>query len=59
MTNEMKLLQARKLIYEVIQSVIYHADPDCVILFAHKDSINLSFHDGDLGFEITAREEKK
>lgn len=58
MTNEMKLLQARKLIYEVVQD-IYHADPDCVILFAHPDSINLSFYDDDLGFEINAREEKK
>lgn len=58
MTNEMKLLQARKLIYEVIQNV-YHADPDCVILFAHQNSINLSFYEGDLSFEITAREEMK
>lgn len=57
MTNEMKLLQARKLIYEVIQD-IYHADPDCVISFAHQDSINISFHVGELGFEVTAKEGK-
>lgn len=56
MTNEMKLLQARKMIYEVVRD-IYNVDPDSMLVFVHHDSINISVHDGRLSYEVSAREE--
>ena len=59
MTNEMKLLQAKKLIYEVVQD-IYKVDPEFMIVFVHQDSISFTIHDEELGlsYEVTAREKK-